>query len=52
LTYDRWENEASYREFRRAYAREYDELDRSCMGLTDEREIGTFFVRDALDRLG
>jgi heme-degrading monooxygenase HmoA len=43
LLTDTWEEEASFERFRMLSAREYEELDRSCEGLTEgERLIGRF----------
>src|SRR5208282_2253134 len=43
LTVARWKNLASQREMRERYAKEYEELDRSCDALTEsERRIGVF----------
>jgi hypothetical protein len=43
LTIDRWNSTASQREMRKRFAREYEELDRSCDSLTEsERRVGIF----------
>ncbi len=43
FTVDRWESELAYRDFRRELAQAYDELDRSCEGLTiRETVVGEF----------
>jgi heme-degrading monooxygenase HmoA len=43
LTVDRWRDEASFLEFRRRFAREFEEQDRRCAPLTEvETELGRF----------
>lgn len=43
VTIDRWESSETYRAFRTAYSREYDELDRLCEGFTThETSVGEF----------
>jgi heme-degrading monooxygenase HmoA len=43
LTVDRWTSEAAYLAFRAQYAKEYEDLDRECAGLTArERPLGNF----------
>lgn len=46
LTVDRWVAEGAYREFRSAYASQYEQLDRQCANLTtDETLVGAFVER-------
>ena len=43
VTIDRWESVDAYRAFRSQYARQYEELDRLCGGLTThEAALGEF----------
>jgi heme-degrading monooxygenase HmoA len=43
VTVDRWESEAAFREFRSAFAAEFDRLDRAGERLTlDEKSLGEF----------
>jgi heme-degrading monooxygenase HmoA len=43
LTIDRWESEASYEQFRSAYAGAYEMIDRAAEGLTEsETRLGEF----------
>lgn len=43
VSLDRWSDLASYRQFRKKFAREYASLDARCEELTElEREIGIF----------
>jgi heme-degrading monooxygenase HmoA len=43
LTIDRWDSLASYRAMRERFAREHEELDRTCEQFTEsERRIGVF----------
>lgn len=45
ITRDCWDDQESFRDFRRQHALEYDELDRVCEGYTEsERRLGTFEV--------
>ena len=45
VTRDCWDNLESFRDFRRQYALEYDEIDRACEDYTEsERQIGVFEV--------
>jgi hypothetical protein len=40
---DRWADGDSFARFRQAFAKEYDELDRQCLELTEEEtRIGAF----------
>jgi heme-degrading monooxygenase HmoA len=41
VTMDEWESRAAYEEFRERFAKEYEELDRKCEGMTgDEKHFG------------
>lgn len=43
VTVDRWQSAAAYQSFRSAFARQYDELDARCAGLTlQETSLGSF----------
>jgi quinol monooxygenase YgiN len=43
LTVDSWENEASFKDFKREFGREYEALDKRCEALTEEeRCLGWF----------
>lgn len=45
LTIDGWEDLASFERFQQDFAREYEELDKECEGLTvSETQIGLFDV--------
>lgn len=43
LTIDRWQSEEAYKNFRKAFSREYEQLDGACSRLTlRETSLGTF----------